>query len=167
MAYIIILEKVRGYIPMGGIMVNKSYFEHLYDNYTHMMLFASSNKLKLENMLLEVVEIKKACSEVIEISDFQLSINSLEGLKSRLSEMQEEIKSILYQYREIDEMLYQVDLMISDYYEMDIEIDLYELNGIEKDLLGIKDENDKFGVLKLDIDTLTQKIDIKISELKR
>ena len=146
--------------------MNKSYFEQMYDNYTHMMLFASSNKLKLENMLLEVDEIKKACSEVIEISDLQVSLNSLEGLKSRLSEIQEEIKSILYQYREIDEMLHQVDVMISDYYELDIEIDLYELNGIEKDLLGIKDENDKFGMLKLEIDALIQKISEKISKLK-
>ena len=146
--------------------MNKSYFEQMYDNYTHMMLFASSNKLKLENMRLEVDEIKKACSEVIEISDLQVSLNSLEGLKSRLSEIQEEIKSILYQYREIDEMLHQVDVMISDYYEMDIEIDLYELNGIEKDLLGVKDENDKFGMLKLEIDALIQKISEKISKLK-
>jgi hypothetical protein len=138
----------------------------MYDDYTHMMLFASSNKLKLENMRLEVDEIKKACSEVIEISDLQVSLNSLEGLKSRLSEIQEEITSILYQYREIDEMLHQVDVMISDYYEMDIEIDLYELNGIEKDLLGVKDENDKFGTLKLEIDALIQKISEKISKLK-
>ncbi len=146
--------------------MNKSYFEQMYDDYTHMMLFASSNKLKLENMRLEVDETKKACSEVIEISDLQVSLNSLEGLKSRLSEIQEEIKSILYQYREIDEMLHQVDVMISDYYEMDIEIDLYELNGIEKDLLGVKDENDKFGMLKLEIDVLIQKISEKISKLK-
>jgi hypothetical protein len=63
-------------------------------------------------------------------------------------------------------MLHQVDVMISDYYEMDIEIDLYELNGIEKDLLGVKDENDKFGMLKLEIDVLIQKISEKISKLK-
>jgi hypothetical protein len=63
-------------------------------------------------------------------------------------------------------MLHQVDVMISDYYEMDIEIDLYELNGIEKDLLGVKDENDKFGTLKLEIDAIIQKISEKISKLK-
>jgi hypothetical protein len=141
--------------------VNKNYFEQLYAEYTHMMLFASSNKLKLENMRQELEEIKKACAEVIEISDLGLSLNSMEGLKSRLSEMQKEIKAILTQYKEISEMLHQVDVMISDYYEMDIEIDLYELNGIESDLLGVKDENDKFHMLKLEIENLNQKINDK------
>lgn len=147
--------------------MDKSYFEQVYDNYTHIMLFASSNKLKLENMRLEIDEIKKACSEVIGSSKLQGSLDSLEGLKARLGEMKEEIKAILYQYREIDEMLRQVDIMISDYYEMDIEIDLYELNGIEKDLLSVKDENDKFKVLKLEINTLNQTINDKINELKQ
>jgi len=146
--------------------VNKSYFEQFYDNYTHMMLFANSNKLKLENMLQELDEIKKACSEILETSEVKFTLNSLEGLKSRLNEMQEEIKAILYQYREINEMLHQVDVMISDYYEMEIEIDLYELNGIEKDLLGVKDENDKFQVLMQKTEISTQKINEKINELK-
>ncbi|HML06381.1 MAG TPA: hypothetical protein VK426_11445 [Methanobacterium sp.] len=146
--------------------MNKSYFEQFYDNYTHMMLFANSNKLKLENMLQELDEIKKACSEILETSEVKFTLNSLEGLKSRLNEMQEEIKAILYQYREINEMLHQVDVMISDYYEMEIEIDLYELNGIEKDLLGVKDENDKFQVLMQKTEISTQKINEKINELK-
>ena len=146
--------------------MNKSYFEQIYDNYTHMMLFANSNKLKLENMLQELDEIKKACSEILETSEVKFTLNSLEGLKSRLNEMQEEIKAILYQYREINEMLHQVDVMISDYYEMEIEIDLYELNGIEKDLLGVKDENDKFQVLMQKTEISTQKINEKINELK-
>ena len=146
--------------------MNKSYFEQIYDNYTHMMLFANSNKLKLENMLQELDEIKKACSEILETSDLKFSLSSLEGLKSRLNGMQEETKAILYQYREINEMLHQVDVMISDYYEMEIEIDLYELNGIEKDLLGVKDENDKFQVLMQKTGIFIQKIDEKINELK-
>lgn len=146
--------------------MTQSEFERIYDNYTHMMLFANSNKLKLENMHQEVDEIKKAYAEVMEIEDLELSLNSLAGLKSRLDQMQEEVKAILYQYREIDDMLHQVDVMIADYYEMDIEIDLYELNGIEKDLLGAKDENDKFHVLKSEIDALNQTIDDKIKELK-
>lgn len=141
-------------------------FEQIYDNYTHMMLFASSNKLKFENMHQEVDEIKKACAEVMEIEDLKLSLNSLGGLKSRLDQMQEEIKAILYQYREIDDMLYRIDIMIADYYEMEIEIDLYELNGIEKDLLALKDENDKFHTLKSEIDNLSQTVDEKIKELK-
>jgi len=146
--------------------VNKSYFEQIYDNYTHMMLFANSNKLKLENMLQELDEIKKACFEILETSDLKFSLSSLEGLKSRLNGMQEETKAILYQYREINEMIHQVDVMISDYYEMEIEIDLYELNGIEKDLLGVKDENDKFQVLMQKMEIFIQKIDEKINELK-
>jgi hypothetical protein len=132
-----------------------------------MMLFASSNKLKLENMIQELAEIKKACSEILETSELEFSLSSLECLKSRLSEMQEEIEAILYQYREISEMLHQVDVMISDYYEMDIEIDLYELNGIEKDLLGVKDENDKFQALMQELEISIQRIDQKISELKQ
>jgi uncharacterized phage infection (PIP) family protein YhgE len=132
-----------------------------------MMLFASSNKLKLENMIQELAEIKKACSEILDTSDLNFSLSSLEGLKSNLSEMQEEIKAIIYQYREISEMLHQVDVMISDYYEMDIEIDLYELNGIEKDLLGVKDENDKFQALMQEMEISIQRIDQKINELKQ
>jgi gas vesicle protein len=146
--------------------VIQSEFEQIYDNYTHMMLFANSNKLKLENMQQEVAEIKKACAEILETTDPESSLNSLKALKSRLEQMQEEVKAILYQYREIDDMLHQVDVMIADYYEMDIEIDLYELNGIEKDLLGVKDENGKFHILKSEIEALSQKIEDKVKELK-
>ncbi|MGZ7070109.1 MAG: hypothetical protein ACXVHN_04765, partial [Methanobacterium sp.] len=94
--------------------MDKNHFEQLYDNYIHMMLFSRSSKLKLENNRQEIVEIKKACSEIAENKDIQYSLNSLEGLKSRLGKMQEEIKAILYQYREIDELLHQVDTMIAD-----------------------------------------------------
>ncbi|MGZ7069728.1 MAG: hypothetical protein ACXVHN_02820, partial [Methanobacterium sp.] len=97
--------------------------------------------------------------------DIQYSLNSLEGLKSRLGKMQEEIKAILYQYREIDELLHQVDTMIADYTELEIEIDLYELNGIENDLLVIKDENGKLNILKSEIKVLYQVIDDKINGL--
>ncbi|MGZ7134759.1 MAG: hypothetical protein ACXVHY_02660 [Methanobacterium sp.] len=145
--------------------MDKNHFEQLYDNYIHMMLFSRSSKLKLENNRQEIVEIKKACSEIAENKDIQYSLNSLEGLKSRLGKMQEEIKAILYQYREIDELLHQVDTMIADYTELEIEIDLYELNGIENDLLVIKDENGKLNILKSEIKVLYQVIDDKINGL--
>ncbi|MGZ7043126.1 MAG: hypothetical protein ACXVHM_00865 [Methanobacterium sp.] len=145
--------------------MDKNHFEQLYDNYIHMMLFSRSSKLKLENNRQEIVEIKKACSEIAENEDIQYSLNSLEGLKSRLGKMQEEIKAILYQYREIDELLHQVDTMIADYTELEIEIDLYELNGIENDLLVIKDENGKLNILKSEIKVLYQVIDDKINGL--
>ncbi|MGZ7048901.1 MAG: hypothetical protein ACXVHO_02730 [Methanobacterium sp.] len=145
--------------------MDKNHFEQLYDNYTHMMLFSRSSKLKLENNQQEIVEIKKACSEIAENKDIQYSLNSLEGLKSRLGKMQEEIKAILYQYREIDELLHHVDTMIADYTELEIEIDLYELNGIENDLLVIKDENGKLNILKSEIKVLYQVIDDKINGL--
>ncbi|MGZ7120293.1 MAG: hypothetical protein ACXVH2_11345 [Methanobacterium sp.] len=145
--------------------MDKNHFEQLYDNYTHMMLFSRSSTLKLENNQQEIVEIKKACSEIAENKDIQYSLNSLEGLKSRLGNMQEEIKAILYQYREIDELLHQVDTMIADYTELEIEIDLYELNGIENDLLVIKDENGKLNILKSEIKVLYQVIDDKINGL--
>ena len=122
------------------------------------MLFVSSNKLKLENMLQELDEIKKACAEILETPDIKFSLNSLEGLKSRLNDMQEEIKAILYQYREINEMMHQVDVMISDYYKMDIEISSYELNGMEQDLLGVKDKYKQFKLLKSEIGAVNEKI---------
>lgn len=145
--------------------MNKNEFEHLYDNYTHMTLLTSSNKLKYENIVQEMNEIKKACVEILETTDLKSALDSLKIFKSRLMEMEEEVNAILYGYREINDMLYLVDLMISDYYEMDIEIDLYELNGIEKDLLGIKDENDKFEATQLKIKDLNQEIHDKINDL--
>lgn len=141
-------------------------FEQIYDKYTHMMLFARSNKLKLENMRQEIVETQKAFTEILEIEDKDLTLNSMKGLNSRLKQILEEIEAILYQYREIDDMLHQVDVMIADYYEIDIEIDLYELNGIEKDLLDVRNENDNFNIVKSEIDVLKQTIDDKINELK-
>ncbi len=141
-------------------------FEQIYDKYTHMMLFASSNKLRLENMRQEIVEAEKAYSEILEIENKDLTLNSMKGLNSRLEQILEEIESILYQYRDIDDMLHHIDVMIADYYELDIEIDLYELNGIEKDLLDVRNENDNFNIIKSEINVLKQTIDDKINELK-
>lgn len=124
-----------------------------------MMLFGNSNKLKLENMHEEVSEIQKAYHEVIETSEDQkMMLNSLNGLISQLDALNEEIDAVLYKYSKISEMLNQVDIMISDYYEMDIEIDLYELNGMESDLLGIKDEYEKWNTLKFNIETLKREM---------
>lgn len=127
-----------------------------------MMLFASSNKLKLENMYEEVSEIQKAYHEVIETSENQkMMLNSLNGLGLQLDVLNEQIDAVLYKYAKISEMLNRVDIMISDYYEMDIEIDLYELNGMESDLLGIKDEYEKWNSLKFNIETLKKKMNDK------
>lgn len=124
-----------------------------------MMLFGNSNKLKLENMHEEVSEIQKAYHEVIETSEDQkMMLNSLNGLISQLDALNEEIDAVLYKYSKISGMLNQVDIMISDYYEMDIEIDLYELNGMESDLLGIKDEYEKWNTLKFNIETLKREM---------
>ncbi len=131
-----------------------------------MMLFVSSNKLRLESNRKEMVELKKAYNEITADEDINYTMNSLEALKSRIDKMQGEIKVILYQYGEIDELIHKVDILIADYAELDIEIDLYELNGIENDLLNVKDQNDKFNILKLEMDTLDQYIQDKISELK-
>lgn len=144
----------------------KDHFEQLYEDYTHMMLFVSSNKLRLESNRKEMVELKKAYNEITADEDINYTMNSLEALKSRIDKMQGEIKVILYQYGEIDELIHKVDILIADYAELDIEIDLYELNGIENDLLNVKDQNDKFNILKLEMDTLDQYIQDKISELK-
>jgi hypothetical protein len=125
-----------------------------------MMLFASSNKLKLENMHEEVSEIQKGYHEVIETSEDQkVMLDSVNGLSSRLDVLNDEIDAVLYRYAKISEMLNQIDIMISDYYEMDIEIDLYELNGMESDLLGIKDEYKKWNTLKFNIDGLKKEMD--------
>lgn len=127
-----------------------------------MMLFASSNKLKLENMHEEVSEIQKGYHEVIETSEDQkIMLDSVNGLSSRLDVLTDEIGAVLYRYAKISEMLNQIDIMISDYYEMDIEIDLYELNGMESDLLGIKDEYEKWDTLKFNIDGLKKEMDNK------
>jgi hypothetical protein len=128
-----------------------------------MMLFANSNKLKLENMHEEVSEIQKAYNEVVETSEDQkIMLNSLNGLISQLDVLNEEIDAVLYRYAKISEMLNQIDIMISDYYEMDIEIDLYELNGMESDLLGIKDEYEKWNTLKFNMETLKKEMNDQI-----
>lgn len=142
--------------------MNQHDFQELYDDYTHMMLFARSNRLKLENMHEEVSEIQKGYHEVIETSEDQkIMLNSINGLSLRLNDLNDEINAVLYKYAKTSEMLHQIDVMISDYYEMDIEIDLYELNGMESDLLGIKDEYEKWNTLKFNIDGLKKEMDDK------
>lgn len=142
--------------------MNQHNFHELYDDYTNLMLFTNSNKLKLENMHEEVSEIQKGYQEVIETSEDQkMMLDSVNGLISQLDVLNEEIDAVLYKYAKISEMLNQIDIMISDYYEMDIEIDLYELNGMESDLLGIKDEYEKWNALKFNIDGLKKEMNNK------
>ena len=137
----------------------QSDFEHIYDNYTRMMLFANTNKHKLENIHEEMAAIQEAHHEIVnEPRDHDELLNSVNGLKSRLEALQEEVDAILYQYDRINEMLHQVDIMISDYYKMDIEISSYELNGMEQDLLGVKDEYKRFKLLKSEIKAVNEKI---------
>ena len=124
-----------------------------------MMLFANSNKHKIENIHEEMAAIQEAHHEIInEPRDQDELSNSIMGLKSRLESIQEEVEAILYQYGRINEMLQQVDVMISDYYKMDIEISSYELNGMEQDLLGVKDEYKQFKLLKSEIGAISEKI---------
>ena len=124
-----------------------------------MMLFANSNKHKIENIHEEMAAIQEAHHEIInEPRDQDELSNSIMGLKSRLESIQEEVEAILYQYGRINEMLHQVDVMISDYYKMDIEISSYELNGMEQDLLGVKDEYKQFKLLKSEIWAISEKI---------
>ena len=124
----------------------------MYDDYTRMMLFANSNKHKLENINDEMAAIQEAHEEILNepLDQDELS-NSINGLKSRLKSLQDEVNAILYQYGKVNEMLHQVDVMISDYYKMDIEISSYELNGMEQDLLGVKDVYIQFKMLKSEI----------------
>jgi chromosome segregation ATPase len=124
-----------------------------------MMLFANSNKHKLANINEEMAAIQEAHHEILnEPQDQDELLNSINGLKSRLKSLQDEVDAILYQYGSVNEMLQQVDVMISDYYKMDIEISSYELNGMEQDLLGVKDEYRQFKLLKSEIDAVSEKI---------
>ena len=124
-----------------------------------MMLFANSNKHKIENIHEEMAAIQEAHHEIVnEPQNPDELLNSIEGLKSRLESLHEEVDAILYQYGAIHEMLHQVDVMISDYYKMDIEISSYELNGMEQDLLSVKDEYKRFKLLKSEIGAVTEKI---------
>jgi chromosome segregation ATPase len=124
-----------------------------------MMLFANSNKHKLANINEEMAAIQEAHHEILnEPQDQDELLNSINGLKSRLKSLQDEVDAILYQYGSVNEMLQQVDVMISDYYKMDIEISSYELNGMEQDLLGVKDEYRQFKLLKSEMDAVSEKI---------
>jgi len=133
----------------------------MYDDYTRMMLFANTNKHKMENINDEMAAIHVAHEEVLKESrDQNELLNSINGLQSRLKSLQEEVDAILYQYGSVNEMLHQVDVMISDYYKMDIEISSYELNGMEQDLLGVKDEYKQFKLLRSEIGAVSEKIRI-------
>jgi len=109
--------------------LNQRDFEELYDNYTQMMLFASSNRHKFENVKLEMAEIHRGYGDLINESPQNL-LNSLKGLKIGIEALEEDINTFLYKYGKIGEMLRQIDLIISDYYNIDTEISLYELNGM-------------------------------------
>ena len=131
----------------------------MYDDYTRMMLFANTNKHKLGNIHEEMAAIQEAHHELLnEPLDQDELLNSINGLKSRLKSLQEEVDAILYQYGNVNEMLHQVDVMISDYYKMDVEISSYELNGMEQDLLSVKDEYKQFKLLKSEIGAVSEKI---------
>ena len=124
-----------------------------------MMLFANSNKHKIESIHEEMAAIQEAHHEIVnEPQNPDELVDSIDGLKSRLDSLQEEVDAILYQYGTIHEMLHQVDVMISDYYKMDIEISSYELNGMEQDLLSVKDEYKQFKLLKSEIGAVNEKI---------
>ena len=146
--------------------MEKNHFEQFYDDYTHIMLFVNSNKLKLREIEQEMSDIKLACDEVLDNADIEYSLRSLRYLKSRLDLLMEKLNAILYQYSEIDTLLHQVDVFIADYNEINIQIDLYELNGIENDLLDVKNINNRFNGLKLEIKHLIDNIEDKINRLE-
>ncbi len=152
-------EKSDEQIILGGLKLVQNEFERMYDDYTRMMLFANSNKHKIENINDEMAAIQEAHDDLLNepLDQDELS-NSINGLKSRLKSLQEEVDAILYQYGNVNEMLHQVDVMISDYYKLDIEISSYELNGMEQDLLGVKDEYKLFKLLKSEIGAVNEKI---------
>lgn len=145
--------------------LNQRDFEELYDNYTQMMLFASSNRHKFENVKLEMAEIHRGYGDLIKEFPQNL-LNSLKGLKIGIEALEEDINTFLYKYGKIGEMLRQIDTIISDYYNIDTEISLYELNGMEKDLFDVKDEYENIKALKLDVDRLKRDIDEEIVRLK-
>lgn len=123
------------------------------------MLFANSNKYKLESINEEMAAIQEAHEEIInEPQEQEKLLNSMNGLKTRLDSLGKEVDAVLYQYGQVNEMLQQIDVMISDYYKLDIEISSYELNGMEQDLLGVKDEYKQFKLLKSEIMTIIEKI---------
>ena len=152
-------EKSGIQIILGGFRLVQNEFERMYDDYTRMMLFANSNKHKIENINEEMAAIQEAHDELLNepLDQYELS-NSINGLRSRLKSLQDEVNAILYQYGNVNEMLHQVDVMISDYYKMDIEISSYELNGMEQDLLSVKDEYKRFKLLKSEIGAVNEKI---------
>lgn len=132
-----------------------------------MMLFANSNKYKLGNIHEEMAAIQEGYNEVInEPQNQNKLLESINGIKSRLKSLQDEVDAVLYQYGHVNEMLHQIDLMISDYYKMDIEISSYELNGMENDLLSVKEEYKQFKLIKSEIETINEKISNGERDLK-
>ncbi len=155
----VVAEKHNVQTVSGGFKLVQSEFERMYDDYTRMMLFANSNKHKIENINDEMAAIHEAHEELLnELIDRDELSNSINVLKSRLKSLQDEVDAILYQYSKVNEILHQVNVMISDYYKMNIEISSYELNGMEQDLLGVKDEYKQFKLLKSEIEAVNEKI---------
>lgn len=129
-----------------------------------MMLFASSNKLKLENIKLEISEIQNVYRDLLKDPPWNL-LNSLKSLKSGLKTLEKDVDIFLYKYERINEMLRQIDIVISDYYNIDTEISLYELNGMEKDLFDVKEEYGEIKMLKLNVDKLKKGLNEEIDRL--
>jgi len=144
--------------------MNQNDFEELYNDYTQMMLFASSNRPKFQNMGLEIAEIQEGYNELIEDSPQNL-LDSLKALKNGIIVLEDEIKLFLFKYKKVREMLRQIDILISDYYNINTEISLYELNGIENDLFNVRDEYKEIEKLKLNIEGLKKEIDGEIARL--
>lgn len=129
-----------------------------------MMLFASSNKLKLENIKLEISEIQNVYRDLFKDPPWNL-LDSLKSLNSGLKMLEKDVNIFLYKYERINEMLRQIDVVISDYYNVDTEISLYELNGMEKDLFDVKEEYGEIKMLKLNVDKLKKGLNEEIDRL--
>lgn len=129
-----------------------------------MMLFASSNKLKLENIKLEISEIQNVYRDLFKDPPWNL-LDSLKSLNSGLKMLEKDVNIFLYKYERINEMLRQIDIVISDYYNIDTEISLYELNGMEKDLFDVKEEYGEIKMLKLNVDKLKKGLNEEIDRL--
>jgi hypothetical protein len=139
-------------------------FEELYNDYTHMMLFASLNRPKFKNIKLEIAEIQKIFNEIMKEPPENL-LGSIDILKTGLIALENEIKVFLLRYKRISEILRQIDVLISDYYEIDMEISLYELNGMENDLFNVEDEFKEIETLKLNLVRLKKEMDKEIAGL--
>jgi len=144
--------------------LNQRDFEELYNDYTQMMLFASSNRLKIENIKIEIDEIHEIYLELIKESPENL-LGSLKNLKVAITSIEDNVEVFLFKYHKIKEMIRHIDVIISDYYNIETEISLYELNGMEKDLFEVKDEYEGIKALKLNIGMIKKDIDENIFKL--